>query len=71
MDQDFSHDVAGFVDAFIYDPVQYSVSRTSLYHHLSVTHDGQVLRNVRLPNACRHTKIAHALLTLSQLVQNL
>jgi hypothetical protein len=68
MDQDFSHDVASFVDAFIYDPVQYSVSRTSLYHHLSVTHDGQVLRDVRLPKTCRHAKIAHALLALPQLM---
>jgi hypothetical protein len=68
MDQDFSHYVAGFVDALICDPVQYGVSGTPLYHHLSVTHDGQVLRNVCLPKACRHAKIAHALLALSQLV---
>jgi hypothetical protein len=40
MDQDFSHDVAGFVDALIRDPVQYGVSRTPFYHHLSVAHDG-------------------------------
>jgi hypothetical protein len=53
MDQDISHDVAGFVDALVRDPVQYGVSFSSLYHHLSVTHDGQVLRNVRLPESRR------------------
>jgi hypothetical protein len=43
MDQDFSHDVAGFVDAFVCDPVQYGVTLSPLYHHLAVPHDGQVL----------------------------
>jgi hypothetical protein len=71
MDQDFSHDVAGFVDAFVRDSVQYGVSRAPLYHHLSVTHNGQVLRDSRLSKSRCQAQLAHALLAAPQFVQNL
>jgi len=66
-----THDIACLVDPFIGHSIDHRVSLTALDHHLSMTHQRQMLGNVRLTEAHRGGKLTNSHLTVTKQMQNL